>query len=1048
MTDQLERLKSALADRYAIEREIGSGGMATVYLARDIRHERDVAVKVLRPELAAALGPDRFLREIRIAANLHHPHILPLYDSGEADGFLYYVMPYEQGQSLRDKLAKEGELPIAEAVRILRDVVDALAHAHEQGVVHRDIKPDNVLLSGRHALVTDFGVAKAVSEATGRDKLTTAGVALGTPAYMAPEQATADEHIDHRADIYAVGALAYELLAGRPPFLGTTPQMVLAAHVTEDAEPVTKYRNTVPAALDQLVMKCLEKKAADRFQTAEDLLPHLEAVMTPSGGITPTGTQPAAAVDYRARAEQAHPIRVAGLFGLAAVGLLAIVYALVQAIGLPTWVFVGSIGLVAGGLPIVLLTGHHERRRALARATGVHVTTPIGLNRHFTWSKAFIGGAVAFAGLSILTAAFMASRILGIGPAATLVSSGTIGERSEVILVEFENNTPDSALGASLTTLFRVDLAQSRVIKLVAQSTVTSALRRMERNPGARVDSALAREIADREGIPVIIAGEISAVGSAYVLTSSVISSSNGEVLTAASESADNTEELIEAVGNLSLEIRERIGESLTAIRTAKPLARVTTGSLDALQLYSQAESAEDRGDFRRAAELLEQAVAIDTAFAMAYRKLGVIRGNTFESFELEIDATTKAFMYRDRLPDEERYLTEARYYGAVEGNREMELAAYRSVLTVNPDESTALNNLANELNGQRRFAEAEPYAVRAMETGEVRWTFYANVMAAQAGQGKWAEAESTLARFARDMGEDSPHVARFGGDLAAGQEDYATARRYYQSILDTREEPFWQFGASAGMSGVARMEGKLAEAETHVRRAMQTSREAGLGGNYLFFAFDLAELQLRLRDDPDAARQTMDEAFRILPLDSVPATDRPYSVLALFYAAAGDPGRARELLSEYEREVDERLRRSDWGVIGARAAIAEAEGRLEEAAVGYRQWHDAADAFCNVCALYRLGALYEQLNRPDSAISVYEEAITFQYDSPQYQDPDWRVPSMLRLAQLYEGRGDTDQAIEYYNRFVELWQDADPVLQPIVEDVRGRIAGLVGERR
>jgi len=291
----LDRLKAALADRYAIEREIGSGGMATVYLAHDIRHERNVAVKVLRPELAAALGPERFLREIRIAANLHHPHILPLYDSGEADGFLYYVMPYEEGESLRDKLAKEGELPVTEAVRILRDVVDALAHAHERGVVHRDIKPDNVLLSGRHALVTDFGVAKAVSEATGRDKLTTAGVALGTPAYMAPEQATAHEHIDHRADIYAVGALAYELLAGRPPFLGTTPQMVLSAHVTERAEPVTKYRDTVPAALDQLVMKCLEKKPADRWQSAEELLPQLEALTTPSGGMTPAETRPLAA---------------------------------------------------------------------------------------------------------------------------------------------------------------------------------------------------------------------------------------------------------------------------------------------------------------------------------------------------------------------------------------------------------------------------------------------------------------------------------------------------------------------------------------------------------------------------------------------------------------------------------------------------------------------------------------------------------------------------------------------------------------------------------
>jgi tetratricopeptide (TPR) repeat protein/TolB-like protein len=292
MADILDRLTHALADRYQIERELGSGGMATVYLAQDLKHERQVAVKVLRPELAAALGADRFHQEIKIAANLHHPHILPLYDSGEADGFLYYVMPYEEGQSLRDKLAKEGELPITEAVRILRDVVDALDHAHKHGVVHRDIKPDNVLLSERHALVTDFGVAKAVSEATGAHKLTTEGVALGTPAYMSPEQATADKHIDHRADVYAVGAVAYELLTGRTPFVGTTQQEVLSAHVTQTPDPVTEHRETVPPALAQLVMKCLEKKPADRWQSAEELLPQLEALATPSGGITPTGRIP------------------------------------------------------------------------------------------------------------------------------------------------------------------------------------------------------------------------------------------------------------------------------------------------------------------------------------------------------------------------------------------------------------------------------------------------------------------------------------------------------------------------------------------------------------------------------------------------------------------------------------------------------------------------------------------------------------------------------------------------------------------------------------
>jgi tetratricopeptide (TPR) repeat protein/tRNA A-37 threonylcarbamoyl transferase component Bud32 len=296
MTDVLDRLRAALADRYAIEREIGSGGMATVYLAEDLKLHRKVAVKVLKPDLAAALGPERFLQEIEIAAQLHHPHILPLHDSGDAEGFLYYVMPYEEGQSLREKLAREGELPIAEAVRILRDVVDALTHAQKHNVVHRDIKPDNVMLSDRHALVTDFGVAKAVSEATGRQKLTTEGIALGTPAYMAPEQAAADPHIDHRADIYAVGAVAYELLTGRPPFTGTTQQEILAAHVTQAPEPVTKFRESVPPALEQLVMKCLEKKAADRWQSAEELLPVLEALGTPSGGITPTGTQPTTAV--------------------------------------------------------------------------------------------------------------------------------------------------------------------------------------------------------------------------------------------------------------------------------------------------------------------------------------------------------------------------------------------------------------------------------------------------------------------------------------------------------------------------------------------------------------------------------------------------------------------------------------------------------------------------------------------------------------------------------------------------------------------------------
>jgi tRNA A-37 threonylcarbamoyl transferase component Bud32/tetratricopeptide (TPR) repeat protein len=323
VAEPLERLTAALADRYRIERELGAGGMATVYLAEDLKHHRKVAVKVLRPELAASLGPERFLREVTIAASLQHPHILPLYDSGHADGLLYYVMPYVEGISLRQKLIREGELPIPEATRILRDLADALAYAHQQGVVHRDIKPENVMLVERHALVMDFGVAKAL--AAGKEgatsSLTSAGVALGTPAYMAPEQAAGDAQVDHRADLYAWGIVAYEGLTGQPPFIRSTPQNTLAAQVTAIPESVVQRRANVPSGLARLVMQCLEKKAADRPQTAEVILRELDLVLTPSGGMTPTNTLPVANErPVRAIIRSAGPATVLGLLGLVAIG--------------------------------------------------------------------------------------------------------------------------------------------------------------------------------------------------------------------------------------------------------------------------------------------------------------------------------------------------------------------------------------------------------------------------------------------------------------------------------------------------------------------------------------------------------------------------------------------------------------------------------------------------------------------------------------------------------------------------------------------------------
>ena len=280
MTELLGRLNAALAGRYRIERELGLGGMAIVYLAEDQKHHRQVAVKVLRPELATTLGPDRFLREIDIAAKLHHPHILPLYDSGGEGEVLYYVMPFVEGHSLRDRIASVGALPIDEAVRIIREVADALAYSHAHGVVHRDIKPENVLISSSHALVTDFGVAKAVSDAATAAHLTGTGVTLGTAAYMAPEQATADPLLDHRVDIYALGAMAYEILAGQPPFRGANPQQVIAGHLTRHPDALSVYRPSVPPGLDAIVMRSLEKNPGDRWQSADEMVRALDALGT------------------------------------------------------------------------------------------------------------------------------------------------------------------------------------------------------------------------------------------------------------------------------------------------------------------------------------------------------------------------------------------------------------------------------------------------------------------------------------------------------------------------------------------------------------------------------------------------------------------------------------------------------------------------------------------------------------------------------------------------------------------------------------------------
>jgi tetratricopeptide (TPR) repeat protein len=1048
-----EQLQSHLGSAYTIERELGGGGMSRVFLAQEVRLRRSVVVKVLPPQMAAGVSVERFEREIQLAAKLQHPHIVPLLTAGSAGDLLYYVMPHIEGESLRARLAHDHELPVGEAVRILRDVVDALAYAHAHGIVHRDIKPDNVLLSGKHALVTDFGVAKAVSESTGKTALTSMGVALGTPAYMAPEQAAADPNTDHRADLYAVGAVAYEMLTGRPPFTGTSPQAVLAAQVTQPPEPISQQRASVPAPLAALVLRCLEKKPADRLQTADELLAQLEAMATPAAGTALTGAVPVTSSGTEAAIRRAHPGRVAALFTAASIGVIAVVYVLMRGLGLPDWVLVAAVGLLLAGLPIMVVTGLIERRRALARSTGrIESPAASGLRQWLTWRKALVGGAAAFTALGVGTAAYMAMRLLGIGPVGTLVASGVLRTREPLLLARFENRTPDSTLGPSLAEAFRVDLSQSPSVKLLGPQAVADALRRMQRAPATPLDLALARELAQRAGVKAVVTGEIDPVGQSYQLSASLVAASDGLVLTAVRETAADDRALIGAIDRLSKKLRERIGESVKSIRAAEPLEQVTTGSLPALRRYTQARQAADVGDWEGAATLYQEAAALDTGFAMAYRKLGAMLTNAQASQERVVAALTKAFALRERLPDVERSLAIAAYYDEVENDPTRAVAAYRAALERDSDNTPALNNLALELTYLRQYREAERLALHAM-TVETSPQFYANAIAAQVGQGHFADAETTLVRFARVLPQ-TQGVFYARALLESARGNYRAAE---QAAVELRNVPSSglhnRASGTALLAALDQVRGKLSRATRDFEDFMAVSEARGLPGAYLVAGIGIAEIDRRFRNQLPAGVGRIETALGRHPLNTIPASDRPYVALSRYYAAAGRLEDARRLLSAYERVVPAGVRRGDPERRGAEGDLQLAAGRTADAIASYQAWRAESCSICGVNGIgvagdgsFELATAYDRAHAPDSAVAYYERAVTMPAFARLFADARTLAAALKRLGELAEERGNRAAALDYYGRFVDLWKEGDPELQPVVKDVRARIARLASE--
>lgn len=1055
-TDYRDQLQSSLGSAYTLERELGGGGMSRVFLAEERSLGRKVVVKVLPPELSAGVNADRFGLEIQLAARLQQAQIVPVLSAGQVDGIQYYTMPFVEGESLRAKLARDGALQISDVVNVLRDVTRALAYAHAHGVVHRDIKPDNVLLSGGTAVVTDFGIAKAISAAraaTTNTALTQLGTSVGTPAYISPEQAAGDPSIDHRADIYSLGCMAYELLTGQPPFPGRTPQRTLAAHLTEQPAPVEGGRPDVPPVLATLVMRCLEKEPTARPQSAAEITTALDAITVGASAGPPTPLLSGPGALRRAL------LLYAAMF----IAVTVIAKAAVIVFGLPDWVFTGAVILMAAGLPLMLATAyaHHAARRMATRTPvltpggtpagpGVLATLALKASPHLTWRGSFRVGALALGMFTAAVVAIMVLRLFGIGPAASLLAAGTLQRREPLLVSDFAAGK-DTSLSHLVTEAVRTDLGQSRVVAIMAPSAVAAALTRMQRPSMTTVDLPLAREIAQREGIKAIVTGSLTALGSGYVISIRLVAADSGNELAAFRKTVDAPSQLLEGIDELTRNLRGRIGESLKSVRDAPALDAVTTSSLDALRKYAEANRAFDlQGDYLKAAALLREAVASDTTFAMAYRKLGIALSNAGMPRAQIDSALTRAYQYSTRLPEKERYLAIGSYYqnGPVSDRRKA-ADAFEHVLSVDSMDPAALNNLANVYRGLRQFARAETLYHRLAASPAVPQVTFGNYVGTLFADGKMAQAESVYREWQRRLPGSSLGAA-FPALFMYARGHLDSAETYWRERINDPNAST-RLAATGNLSSFAALRGRLRQADSlfGVAQAM-SSRMRGVERSSLDDSVAKASGLIWFLGENERGVRMLDAALARTPLRTAPVEHVSYFNIATAYALAGRPDKARAVLAQYDHEVHD----ARYLVLAAPARhqvlgeIALAEKRPLDAVREF--WHsdslsDGPDGDCYFCKDVLIGRAYDLANMPDSAVNHFEHFLGAIYPGRLGIDGQYLAAVHKRLGELYEAQGETQRAASHYVAFTDLWKNADPALQPKVQDAKRRLSRLAG---
>jgi serine/threonine protein kinase len=979
-----EHLELALGDEYRVVRELGGGGMSRVFLATDVALGRKVVIKVLTPELAAGVNRERFRREVQLAAGLQHPMIVPLLSAGEAEGLLWYTMPFVEGESLRERI-QHGVMSGRDALPFLIDIARALGAAHRKGIVHRDIKPGNILLHENHAVVVDFGVAKAltasVSESTG---LTTSGLAVGTPAYMSPEQAAGDATVDARADIYALGCVAYEMLSGKPPFTDPSAARMLVAQVSQMPVPLQHVAPVKPG-LANTIMLCLEKDPEMRWPTADALADALEQQRY-TAELTPLPPEPIHSGTFRT----------------------------------PTQPF--------------------------------SIPTPTSTSTKSPTRARLLGGGAAVAAVSAL---------------AVMFSTGKHGTQSAVafdapqtvIVADVENRTADSTLGDLLSEALRTELQESKIVTLMTPTATASALQRMQKPAASRVSATLARDIAVREGVPLVVEGRIQKVGNTYLVRAALVSPSDGAEQSAVQETAANEDGLIAAIGRLARRTRERLGESKSTLTALQPMEQVTTTSIDALRKYTEAIRLGDginaEQNPRREIALLEEAVKLDSTFAMAWRRLGVrlVRADgpfaTNDRMLRGKAALTKAYALRERLSPIERRLTEASYFSSVEDDPGRATAAYMAILNEQPGNRIALNNLASSAMGAGMFERVREYGARYVTIDSSNFDAWPWAIWGAYGTGRTDEARAVRAAMRRRFttADEVARLDQLDVQWLTVERDWPAVEKMARAQLAKAKGPHGIEVLAATLSLSLRMRGMIAPAWAVLDSL--TAQRLAMGDTSAIREARGESARMRYFDrawyggDTNGIGRAIQTYITTSGVDKWRMIDRPFYNLLFDFTLAGDARGARARFAAYRAEV---VKQKGVGTLpplsspllrSLEAQVLLAEGKPRDALPLLMTMVPESMRYPQP-ETFHVATAYLALGIRDSARIWFARVTDSQDPRRAWTESAFRGRALRALCEL----ADTPvQKQQWCGAIATEWKNADPFLQPIVARARARMA-------